>query len=105
MEIQKTVKKEKTGGRWYTRLFKTLLYDEAKEQLSRTALMNFVFFMLAVGLAILSIVLPFVSTVAIPETVYIYISGLTGGSFLQYSYGKKIRKPKVKEIYNEDDPI
>lgn len=75
---------------WYKKLYKTLFYDTQRKFLSRTALMNFIFFMMAVSLFVVAIVAYIVWGKTIPSNIFVFVGGLTGGGFLQYSFGKKL---------------
>lgn len=77
---------------------KTFFYDEERVYLSRTALMSFVFFLLTVITILSSIVLLILSVVfewdvkatSFITAFYVFMGGITGGGFLQYSYTKKL---------------
>lgn len=95
MAVKKVVKKttKDKDCKWWVKIYKTLFFDESRKQLSRTALMNFVFFVMAITLFVVGIIGTFANPeFTIPNELYVYVSGLTGGSFLQYSYGKFLQK-------------
>ena len=84
--------KPKCTEKWYKKLFKTLFYDaETRTLLSRPALMNFIFFIMAVSLFVVGVILAFKGK-AVPPALYGYVGGLTGGGFLQYTFGKKLNR-------------
>ena len=64
------------------------LISDAKGNISTTKTMNLIFFVLAISTAIIGI------WVDLSPEHYGYIGGLCGGSFLQYSYGKKLLNGK-----------
>ena len=75
--------------KWYRKVMIILLYNDQGTKLSRTALMNFVFFSMSIILFGVGLAFAFYGK-TIPNELYLYCSGLTGGSFLQYTYGKKL---------------
>jgi len=78
---------------WYKRLIKTLIYNEERTHLSRTALMNFSFFLLVIVTWCVGMCLVlWKPTVEIPNSLLIFISSITGGGFLQYSFNKVVKK-------------
>jgi hypothetical protein len=72
-------------------------YDENHTTLSRTAIMNVIFFICAIATLIIGIVAKMVMNIELPATIYGYIGGLCGGGFLQYSYSKvlNIKKQQI----------
>ena len=74
-------------------LKKALFYDQERKRLSRTALMSFVFFALAVITTITGLVLGVMGK-EIPNNFLVFVSSLVGGSFLNYSFGKTLDKGK-----------
>lgn len=91
---KKEIKKDECP--WYRKLSKTLFYDVDRKQLSRTALMNFVFFSMAVILFIVQLVAYIGWKITLPTVIFGFVGGLTGGGFLQYSFGKTIPNGKSK---------
>lgn len=84
----KTIKKK------WCEIKKTLFYDEERKQLSRTAMMNFIFFILACAtwiVALIAFAREWKINVAYATAFFTFVAGLTGGGFLQYSFGKKIK--------------
>lgn len=81
---------------------KSMFYDENRTFLSRTAMMNFVFFILtvmtilaSVTLLILAVVFEWeVKAVSFITAFYTFLGAITGGGFLQYSYTKKLNADK-----------
>ena len=67
-----------------------LLKDE-NGAFSSTKLMNFVFFGMAVVMFIIGVIANWLGKEIQPE-LFLYVAGLTGGGFLQYSFKKKIDK-------------
>lgn len=70
-------------------------YDETHTMISRTSIMNVVFFLCAVALIVIGVVSKLVMNVELPATIYTYVGGLVGGSFLQYSYTKFLNVKKT----------
>lgn len=69
-------------------------YDENHTVLSRTSIMNVIFFICAIATLIVGIVAKMVMNIELPATIYGYIGGLCGGGFLQYSYSKVLNIKK-----------
>lgn len=84
----------------FKRLSKALFYDEDRKKLSRTALMNFIYFTLSVTITIAGVLFVIIpeKPVLIPNELYLFIGTLCGSGFLQYSFGKKIANNKKDEI-------
>ena len=84
----------------FKRLVKTFFYNTERTQLSRTALMSFVFFLMAVTTWVVGIILPIYTKgkVKIPDNILTYIVALTTSGFLQYSYGKGIKAKSNKKV-------
>ena len=86
IEIQKEEKGKLCS---LNKLVRAFFYDTNRKQLSRTATMNFIFFVCAIVLFIVALVMAFMGK-TIPNNIFLYIGSLCGGGFLQYSYGKTI---------------
>jgi len=84
------------------RFVKSFFYDENREYLSRTALMNFIFFCLAALTIITSLILLIIVVINewdVPAVTFItafygFLGTMVGGGFLQYSFTKKLNTTK-----------
>ena len=72
---------------------KAIFYDSKRENFSRTALFNFIFFLSAIALIVITIVLNIKGIELQPE-IYVFVGGSVFGGIMQYSYGKKLDKEK-----------
>jgi hypothetical protein len=96
---------------FFKSMLKSIFFDDQRKYFSRTALMNFVFFFLAVTtwvVMIIILVYSFIREGKIDSTFAGIISGfataITGGGFLQYSYGKVIRNNTSNGSISETPP-
>jgi len=105
--------------RWYNKLIKAFFYDERREFLSRTAMMNFMFFFFTIltwgtflPLIIWCIINQVdVKSVVLVSTFFGFITTITGGGFLQYSYSKKLghkgspHQPIIEELSDAETRV
>jgi hypothetical protein len=97
-KIEKPKKEKK--HRWQD--FKVaFFYDETHTVISRTAIMNVIFFICAIATLVTGIVAKLVMNKELPSNIYLFVSGLTGGGFLQYSYTKFLN---VKKATSQQEP-
>lgn len=75
----------------FKRFVKTFFYDEKRQFLSRTAMMNFCFFILAIITCITGLVCGIIGK-QLPSNYYTFVGGLVGGGFLQYGFTKHLNK-------------
>jgi len=66
------------------------IFKDKTGTLSTTKVMNIVFFIMAITTFLLGIIGSAILNFKIDQNLYLFVAGLCGGSFLQYSYGKKI---------------
>lgn len=80
-------------------------YDENHATLSRTSIMNVIFFICSILLIVVGITAKLVLDKELPATIYTFLGGLTGGGFLQYSYTKVLNIKKQQQNNNQQSGV
>lgn len=73
---------------------KKLFLDKFNE-FSTTKAMNIIFFVIAVATAIIGIVAKLGWGKSLDSELYLYVGGLAGFCFGQYTYGKKLKDEEI----------
>jgi len=68
------------------------LFCDEHNKFSTTKTMNLAFFVLAFGTGVTGIIAKLVADKMLDTNTYMYVGGITGSGFLQYSYGNHLNK-------------
>lgn len=83
-------KEELKKCNWRQKFVKTFFYNEERTELSRTAMMNFIYFLCSVTIIVIAVIAGLCCNKTLDSNLFLYVGGLTGGGFLQYSYSKTL---------------